>query len=351
MAAQATRKRTAQDEAMEAVMNQGTAEEEESYYTVIDKLEQAGFSAGDIKKLKEAGFNTVEAVAYATRKDIYAVKGISEQKAEKLFNEAIKYVPMGFTTAAEVHMRRSELVQIRTGSQELDRLLGGGIETGSITELFGEYRTGKSQLCHNLAVICQLPVEMGGAEGKCMWIDTENTFRPERLLAVAQRYNMSGEHVLENVAVARCYNSDHQMNLLNAAGAMMSESRYALLIVDSIMSLLRTDFSGRGELAARQTMLAKMLRHLMKLADEFGVAVVVTNQVVAQVDGGGGPYQADPKKPIGGHIMAHMTTTRLGLRKGKGETRICKVHQSPNLAESEATFAITPLGIDDAKDQ
>ncbi|VDM38395.1 unnamed protein product [Toxocara canis] len=323
-------------------------DEEMGPYTVIDRLEQSGIPAADIRKLKEAGFNTFEAVAYAPRKELVAIKGISEQKAEKIYLEAAKLVPMGFTTASEVHLKRSEIIQIETGSRELNRLLGGGVETGSITEVFGEFRTGKSQLCHTLAVMCQLPVDMGGAEGKCLWIDTEGTFRPERLLAVAERYKLSGQDVLDNVAYARCYNTDHQMQLLVQASAMMAESRYALLIVDSATALFRTDFSGRGELAARQMLLGKFMRTLLKLADEFGVAVVITNQVVAQVDAG--IFQGDTKKPIGGNIIAHASTTRLYLRKGRGETRICKIYDSPCLPESEAVFAITTQGIDDAKD-
>jgi DNA repair protein RAD51 len=138
---------------------------------------------------------------------------------------ASKLVPMGFTTATEYHQRRSEIVMITTGSKELDKLLGGGLETGSITEIFGEFRTGKTQLCHQLAVTCQLPFDMGGGEGKCLYVDTEGTFRPERLLAVANRYGLNGEDVLDNVAYARAYNSDHQSALLLQASAMMAESR------------------------------------------------------------------------------------------------------------------------------
>jgi DNA repair protein RAD51 len=183
----------------------------------------------------------------------------------------MKLVPMGFTTASEIHLKRSESIQIQTGSRQLDRLLGGGIETGSITEFFGEFRTGKSQLCHTLAVICQLPVDMGGAEGKCLWIDTEGTFRPERLLAVAQRYKLSSTEVLDNVAYARCHNTDHQLALLVQAAAMMAESRYALLIVDSIMALYRSEYNGRGELAPRQQHLGRFLRGLIKLAEEVRI--------------------------------------------------------------------------------
>lgn len=257
---------------------------------------------------------------------------------------------MGFKSATEIHQTRSHIVFVTTGSSELDRLLGGGIETGSITEIFGEFRSGKTQLCHTLAVNCQLPIDMGGAEGKCLYIDTEGTFRPERLIAVAERYNVAGDNVLDNVACARAYNTDHQTQLLIQASAMMTESRYALLIVDSATGLYRTDYSGRGELASRQMHLARFLRMLLRLADEHGVAVVITNQVVAQVDGAASMFGGDQKKPIGGNILAHASTTRLYLRKGRGETRICKIYDSPCLPESEAMFAIGTDGIGDVKE-
>jgi len=316
---------------------------------LVNKLEGHGISSSDIKKLEEAGFHTVESLAYAPKKNLIGIKGISEAKADKIMAEAQKLVPMGFTTATEYHQKRAEIIQISSGSKELDKLLGGGIETGSITELFGEFRTGKTQLCLTLAVTCQLPIDHGGGEGKCLYIDTEGTFRPERLLAVAERFGLSGSDVLDNVACARAYNTDHQSQLLIQASAMMAESRYALLIVDSATALYRTDYSGRGELSARQMHLARFLRMLLRLADEFGVAVVITNQVVAQVDGAA-MFAADPKKPIGGNIMAHASTTRLYLRKGRGETRICKIYDSPCLPEAEAMFAILPDGVGDAKE-
>lgn len=314
--------------------------------TPLTQLEGNGISARDIKTIIEAGYNTVESIAYTPKRTLLTIKGISEAKADKLILEAAKLVPMGFTTATEMHQRRSELICVTTGSKQLDTLLAGGVETGSITEIFGEFRTGKSQLCHTLAVTCQLPFDMGGGEGKCLFIDTEGTFRPVRLLAVANRFGLNGEEVLDNVAYARAYNSDHQLQLLNQAAAMMTETRFSLLIVDSATSLYRTDFAGRGELSARQTHLAKFMRTLQRLADEFGIAVVITNQVVAQVDAGA-MFNPDPKKPIGGNIIAHASTTRLYLRKGRGETRICKIYDSPCLPESECMFAINEDGIGD----
>jgi len=325
-------------------------EEVQSGPMPISKLESTGVSAADLKKLQEAGFHTVESIAYATKKSLVQIKNISDNKADKLLAEASKLIHMGFTTATELHRQRQDIIQVSTGSKELDKLLQGGIETGSITEIFGEFRTGKTQLCHQLCVTCQLPLEQGGGEGKALYIDTEGTFRPERLLAIAERYGLNGDDVLDNIAYAKAYNSDHQSQLLLQASAMMSESRFALLVVDSATALYRTDYSGRGELSARQMHLARFLRTLARLADEFGVAVVITNQVVAQVDGTGGAFNPDPKKPIGGNIMAHASTTRLSLRKGRAEARICKIYDSPCLPEAEATFAINADGIGDASD-
>lgn len=256
---------------------------------------------------------------------------------------------MGFEPSNKFLEKRLNLTYLTTGSGALDKLLAGGIETGSITELFGEFRTGKTQICHTLCVTCQLSKEQGGGSGKALYIDTEGTFRPEKLKPIAERFGLDSEEVVSNVLYARAYNSEHQNKLLVQACALMAESKFALLIVDSATALYRTDYSGRGELAARQMSLAKFLRNLQKIADEFQVAVVITNQVVAQVDGNsfGG---ANDKKPIGGHIMAHAAQTRLYLRKGTKEKRICKIFDSPCLPEDEAAYAITDGGIDDCKD-
>lgn len=315
----------------------------------VEQLEEKGIAASDVKKLKEAGFNTVESVAYSVKKKILAVKGISELKADRILNEAQKLCEMGFQSAADYNEQRENMAMYTTGSSELDNLLGGGIETGSITELFGEFRTGKTQLCHTLSVTCQLPLGAGGGEGKCLYIDSENTFRPERLKAIATRFNLDPDEALDNVSFARAYNSEHQYKLLEQACGLMVTDRYALLIVDSATALYRTDFTGRGELAARQQHMAQFLRLLQRVADEFGVAVVITNQVVAQVDGGA-MFAVDPKKPIGGNIIAHASQTRLSLRKGRGENRICKIYDSPSRPEAECTFSISEGGIVDPND-
>lgn len=315
----------------------------------IEQLQACGIAAADVKKLRDAGLCTVEAVAYSPKKDLVLIKGLSEAKVEKIIEAASKLVPMGFTSASQLHAQRSEIIQISSGSRELDKILEGGVETGSITELYGEFRTGKTQLCHTLCVTCQLPLDQGGGEGKALYIDAEGTFRPQRLLQIADRFGLNGADVLENVAYARAYNTDHQSRLLLEAASMMAETRFALMIVDSATSLYRTDFVGRGELSARQMHLAKFLRSLQKMADEFGVAVVVTNQVVAQVDGSA-MFAGPQVKPIGGNIIAHASTTRLALRKGRGEERICKVVSSPCLAEQEARFQISTEGVMDVKD-
>eukprot|EP01060_Flectonema_neradi_P034274 TRINITY_DN595_c1_g1_i1.p1 TRINITY_DN595_c1_g1~~TRINITY_DN595_c1_g1_i1.p1 ORF type:complete len:356 (+),score=88.51 TRINITY_DN595_c1_g1_i1:66-1133(+) len=327
---------------------QDEQEEGDGGPTPIQFLEgQGGLKASDIKILMDNHFFTVESVAYAARKRLTSIKGFSDAKVDKIKAEVDKIFPLGFCTAADYHEARKNQLFITTGCRDLDKLLGGGFETGSITEIFGEFRTGKTQLCHTLCITCQLPISKSGGEGRALYIDTEGTFRPQRLRDIAKRYELDPDDVLDNIAYGRAHNSDHQCSLLVQAAAMMAENRYALIVVDSATALYRTDYTGRGELAARQQHLAQFLRALTNLAEEYGIAVVITNQVVATPDAMPGTTAI---KPIGGNIMAHASTTRLQLRKGRGENRICKIFDSPSLPEGEAAFGIFEDGIGDSRD-
>ena len=316
----------------------------------IEELENYGIQKTDIAKLKAGGFNTVQSISNAALRQLTGVKGISDQKAQKLKDciKANSLVQQGFKTATNRLEDMKDQIFLATGSSALDTLLNGGIETGSITELFGEFRTGKTQICHTLCVTVQRPLDQGGAEGKAIYVDTEGTFRPQNLVKIAERFQMNPEEVLENVICARAHNSEQQMELLTDAAALMSESRFALMVVDSATALYRTDYQGRGELSERQMQLGQFLRQLTRLAEEYGIAVVITNQVVANPDGMS--FAKDANKPIGGNIIAHASTTRLKLRKGRGETRVMTIFDSPTLPESEATFAIGQAGIEDATD-
>ncbi|PHJ21612.1 dna repair protein rad51 [Cystoisospora suis] len=344
-------RQTTQQKEPQQLEQQPHADDVQSGPLKLEHLLAKGFTKKDLEILKDAGYQTVECVAFAPPKNLVAVKGLSEQKVEKLKKASKELCNLGFCSAQEYLEARENLIRFTTGSVQLDTLLKGGIETGNLTELFGEFRTGKTQLCHTLAVTCQLPIEQAGGEGKCLWIDTEGTFRPERIVAIAKRFGLNASDCLDNVAYARAYNCDHQMELLMEASAMMAESRFALLIVDSATALYRSEYTGRGELASRQTHLCRFLRCLQRIADTYGVAVVVSNQVVAKVDNmGGGMFSGNEKLPIGGNIMAHASQTRLYLRKGRGESRICKIYDSPSLAEGEAVFAIGEGGIGDYED-
>uniref|UniRef100_A0A670KK55 Meiotic recombination protein n=1 Tax=Podarcis muralis TaxID=64176 RepID=A0A670KK55_PODMU len=294
-------------------------------------------NVADIKKLKTVGICTIKGIQMTTRRALCNVKGLSEAKVEKIKEAANKLIEPGFLTAFEYSEKRRMVFHITTGSQEFDKLLGGGIESMAITEAFG--------------VTAQLPGTDGYTGGKIIFIDTENTFRPDRLRDIADRFNADHDAVLDNVLYARAYTSEHQMELLDYVAAKFHEEPgiFKLLVIDSIMALFRVDFSGRGELAERQQKLAQMLSRLQKISEEYNVAVFVTNQMTAD-PGATMTFQADPKKPIGGHILAHASTTRISLRKGRGELRIAKIYDSPEMPENEATFAITAGGIGDAKE-
>ncbi|XP_044939795.1 meiotic recombination protein DMC1/LIM15 homolog isoform X1 [Mustela putorius furo] len=261
----------------------GFQDEEESLFQDIDLLQKHGINVADIKKLKSVGICTIKGIQMTTRRALCNVKGLSEAKVDKIKEAANKLIEPGFLTAFEYSEKRKMVFHITTGSQEFDKLLGGGIESMAITEAFGEFRTGKTQLSHTLCVTAQLPGAGGYSGGKIIFIDTENTFRPDRLRDIADRFNVDHDAVLDNVLYARAYTSEHQMELLDYVAAKFHEEAgiFKLLIIDSIMALFRVDFSGRGELAERQQKLAQMLSRLQKISEEYNVAVFVTNQMTA----------------------------------------------------------------------
>ncbi|KAK8245995.1 DNA recombination and repair protein Rad51 [Phyllosticta capitalensis] len=217
----------------------------------------------------------------------------------------------------------------------------------SLCEVFGEFRCGKTQLSHTMSVIAQLPKEMGGADGKVAYIDTEGTFRPERIAQIAERFGVDPDQTLDNIIYARAVNSEHQHELLNRLSESFASNEYRLLIIDSIMALFRVDYTGRGELNERQQKLNQFLMKLSQVAHEFNVVVLMTNQVQSDPGANAMFAGADGRKPVGGHILAHASATRILLRKGRGDERVAKIQDSPDRPEGEATYIITNGGIND----
>lgn len=334
---------------IETELTQTNAEhlEVDDGYLAIEDLQNYGIGMGDILKLKQVGICTMKGLLMITRRNLAKVKGLSDIKVEKMKEAANKALSTGFMSANEFAEKREMVQKISTGSTDLDNMLGGGIQTMSITEVFGEFRTGKTQMAHTLCITVQLDEENGGCRGRAAYIDTEGTFRPERLKEIACRYGLDPEEALNNVIFARAYNSEQQCDLLTSLTFKFSEEpgRFRILIVDSIISLFRTDFTGRGELGERQQKLNQFLARLLRLAEEFKIAVFITNQMMADPSATM-TFTADPKKPIGGHVLAHASTTRLYLRKGRNETRVAKIYDSPDVPEAEAMYAITAGGID-----
>jgi DNA repair protein RadA len=296
------------------------------------------------KKLEEAGFSTLEALAVASIGELVSVADLGEKTASKIIEAARGGLDLSFETADMIYERRKQITRLSTGSTALDELCGGGIETNGITEFFGEFRTGKTQVAHSLCVAVQRGPDEGGLEAGAIYIDTEGTFRPERIVQMSERYGMDYSETLKNIEVGRAYNSDHQMVLVDQFIDRAKDKNIRLLIVDSLTSHFRAEYVGRGTLAERQQKLNKHMHTLLRLAEINNICVVVTNQVMAKPD----QFFGDPTQPIGGHIVAHACTTRIYLRKSKGNRRIARIVDSPWLPESEAVFTITENGIEDA---
>ncbi|TFF99031.1 MAG: DNA repair and recombination protein RadA [Promethearchaeota archaeon] len=309
------------------------------------KLEDLpGVGEVTIKKLKDAGILTVRSLALYPPSMLQEDVGLGEKISEKLVKAAQDVENMGFESAKEIWEQRRNLKRITTGSANLDELLAGGIETRAVTEFFGEYRTGKTQIMHQLCVNVQLPYEQGGLEGNALYIDSEGTFRPERIIGMAEGLDLDYNKILKGIVVGRAYNSDHQILLVKKAPQMISENNIKLVIVDSLIGHFRSEYIGRGTLANRQQMINQHLHDLMRLSEIYDeLAVAFTNQVSSKPD----VFYGNPTTHTGGNIIAHGSTIRLYLRKGKGEQRIAKVVDAPNLPEADAIFSITDEGIKD----
>ncbi len=296
-------------------------------------------------KLEAAGIYDMMSLAVMSSTDLGELAGVGAAVARKIIQASRKLLDLGFMDGMEFAERRANISYITTGSKNFDSLLGGrGIQARAVTEAFGAFGSGKTQLGLMLAVNVQLPAEKGGANGKCVFIDTEGTFRPSRIKQIAEGIGANAEKVLKNIFVARAFNSDHQILLLDKISEMIKNGEpIKLLIIDSLTAHFRAEFAGRGQLADRQQKLNKYLHNLMKLAEQHNLAVYVTNQVMAN------PAQmfGDPTTAIGGHIVGHASTYRIYLRRSKKDSRVAKLIDSPDLPDNECVFFVTDKGIID----
>jgi len=323
-------------------------EEEESVaekkYEFLEDL--PGIGPATAQKLNELGFHTVESIALAAARELESA-GISEKKALVIIRAARSSINVSFVRADELLKRHQNVLRLTTGSQALDELLGGGLETQTITEFYGAFGSGKSQVCHQLCVNVQLPPEKGGLDGSVLYVDTENTFRTERIVQMAKHLGLDPEEVAKKIIYAEAYTSDHQTFLLDHADEVIKENNVRLIIIDSLTSHFRSEYIGREMLARRQQRLNKHMHKLIRLARAFNAVAVVTNQVMAKPD----VFFGNAVYPIGGHIVGHTSTSRIYLRRAsRGPVRIARLVACPYLPEGEEIFKITENGLEDVSE-
>jgi DNA repair protein RadA len=302
-----------------------------------------GIGPTSAEKLRAAGIDTLDKVAVSFPANLSEISGISAEKAKEAITAAQEATTVNYETAGAILKKRSDLGMISTGSKDLDELIGGGIETDAITEVYGRFASGKSQIGFQLAVNVQLPRKEGGLEGGVLFVDTEGTFRPERIESMAKKAGLNPEKALENIVVVRAMSTEQQMLTLERSDKLIQEKNIKLIIIDSLTSLFRSEFLGRGALNERQQKLNSHIHRLAMLANKYNLAVYVTNQVMDNP----GLMFGDPTTPIGGNILAHAATTMLYLRKSKEEKRIVRLVDSPLKQEGECIIKITPDGIKD----
>ena len=337
-----------------------------------DELEDLpGVGPATADKLVDNGFESYQSIAVASPGEMSNTADIGESSAADIINAARDAADVGgFETGAAVLERREEIGKLSWQIDEVDELLGGGIETQSITEVYGEFGSGKSQVTHQMAVNVQLPPEHGGLDGGCIFVDSEDTFRPERiddmvrglddeiLADEMERREIEGtpsdeeameelvEAFLDQIHVAKAFNSNHQILLAEKAKELAGEHEESewpirIVCVDSLTAHFRAEYVGRGELADRQQKLNKHLHDLMRIGALFNTAILVTNQVASNPDS----YFGDPTQAIGGNILGHASTFRMYLRKSKGDKRIVRLVDAPNLADGEAVMRVQNEGL------
>ncbi len=304
------------------------------------------------KKLEDSGIHNLMDLIVRGPVELGEISSMTSETCEKIVTTARRQlaengtITKDFATASEIYKRRQNIGKITTSTDALDNLLGGGIETQAITEIYGEFGSGKTQFCHTMCVTVQKSKEEGGLDGGVLYIDTEGTFRPERVVTIAQAHNMDPNKVLDKIIVARAYNSAHQVLILEEAGKTIQEENIKLIVSDSITGLFRAEYLGRGTLATRQQKLGRYIRLISRIAETYNCAVIATNQVSSSPDS----FFGDPTRPVGGNVLGHASTYRIYFRKGGKNKRVAKIVDSPHHPLSEAVFELGEKGVQDTED-
>lgn len=336
--------KTADDE------SQNLSKEKRPSELEVDELE--GVGPATKAKLNHVGIITILDLAVKSPSEVADVMNTDFASASELCNKArvklveLRYFEDDFVSASEIYKRRKSIERITTGSKNLDDLLAGGIETGAVTEFYGEFGSGKTQICHTLCVMTQTPKDQGGLGAKVVYVDTENTFRPERIAEIARARGLDSDAILDGIIVAKAFNSSHQELIIGELGSQVRATRVKLVIVDSAVAHYRAEFLGRGTLSERQQRLNRFMHSLVRTAEVYNLAVVVTNQVQTSPDS----FFGDPTRATGGHVVAHTSTYRIYLRKS-GKNRVARMVDSPYHAEREIVFVLNEKGIDDPSDE
>ncbi len=303
------------------------------------------------RKLSDAGIHNVMDLIVRGPVEISEITGMEKDTAEKIVNKARQHLVDGgklagdFVSASEIYDNRQKIGRITTGTDCLDSLFGGGLETQALTEVYGEFGCGKTQFAHTMSVMVQRSKEEGGLEGGVLYIDTENTFRPERIVSIAKAHNMDPLQVLQNITVARAHSSSHQTLILESSGPVIEANNIKLIVADSAVGLFRSEYLGRGTLSNRQQKINHFVHLLSRYAEIYNCAAIATNQVMASPD----VFFGDPTRPVGGNVVAHTSTYRIYFKKA-GKKRIARMVDSPHHPEEEVLFALGEAGVMDLED-
>jgi len=296
-----------------------------------------GVGPAAAKRLREAFITTAEILSVQNPMDLQTRTKLGEATVAKLIRNARDVTgKFGFKSGIELEKHQAEVHRLTFGIESLDKKLYGGLEAGSIIELYGSARGGKTFLSHHLAVRCQLPYEQGGLEGRVLWLDTESSFKTQHIRANAIRWGLDPDIALGNISVAPIALSSQIEDYSQQIQILLAEGEYKMLIIDSLTGLFRAEYSGIGNLASRQFSINNLLNWMRRLGLATDAVFVYTNQVTTQISSYGG----NPSAPVGGHVVSHASDYRFFTRVGAQGKRKISLKDNSGVPEFDVELEI-----------
>lgn len=316
--------------------------------SIIEELKTLpGVGEATAEKIFDGGYYSIMDVAVASVGSFTESTAITDATAIKIISGARKMVDLGDSrTALEMLEEDKNIPKLSTGVKELDMAMQGGLTPGLITQIYAEGGLGKTQWAKTIATIATRPVEEGGLDTDVLYIDTEGTFRPNRVKQIAEARGFDVGKTLSRIHTWTARTTAEQILLVQDEIKKKSAELGGckLVIIDSLMTRFRGEFTGRGKLGERQNLINKHMFDLLSFARANNAVILVTVPVSANPDA----FFGNMAMPTGGNIVKHNSAYVLNIRRAKQGKVVLRVEKAPDLPMTEVLGQVKDSGMSDA---